>query len=129
MKLSNNEDSLPRDKVIKLAQLIGQNPTFKQMNDAFEACELSDKAELTLDECYAVIWSVWYEIDVDAELREAFSKFDKDRNGFLDKNEFKTAMLSFGETLTEDELNEMLSLVDTNHDGKIDYEGKNKINL
>ena len=37
--------------------------------------------------------------------------------------EFKTAMLSFGETLTDDEFNEMMALVDTDHDGKISYEG------
>ncbi len=44
--------------------------------------------------------------------------------------EFKAAMLSFGETLTDDEFNEMMALVDTDHDGKISYEGniKNRIN-
>ena len=111
---------------MKLAQLVGQNPTIQQLDGAFDSCELNDKIELTLNECYAVIWSIWYDLDVQAELREAFSKFDKDKNGYLDINEFKIAMQSFGEVLTNDELKEMMDLVDTNHDGKVSYEGNTK---
>jgi Ca2+-binding EF-hand superfamily protein len=123
MKLSSGEETILKGQVLQLAQLIGQNPTAQQINDAIESCELSDKIEMSLDDCYEIIWWVWYDIDVKAELREAFSKFDKDKNGYLDVNEFRTAMQSLGETLTDDELAEMMALVDTNNDGKISYEG------
>lgn len=126
-ELSNNKDSLSRDKVIELVQLIGQDPTVKQLNDGFEACEFSDKAELSLDECYAVIMSILYEIEVDndkdSELREAFKTFDADNDGFLAANEFKTAMSSWGVQLTEDELSEMMSTICQKHVDKMDFEG------
>jgi Ca2+-binding EF-hand superfamily protein len=109
---------------MKLVQLVGQNPTKKQMNDALESCSLTHAKELTLQNCEAIVWSVWYEMDVEAELRSAFSKFDKDQNGYLDANEFKSVMLSYGEKLSNDEFKELMKLVDLNHDGKIDYEGK-----
>jgi hypothetical protein len=51
-----------RGQVLKLAQLVGQNPTMQQMNGAIDSCELNGKSEFTLDECYALIWSIWYDI-------------------------------------------------------------------
>jgi hypothetical protein len=51
-----------RGQVLKLAQLVGQNPTMQQMNGAIDSCELNGKSEFTLDECYALIWSIWYNI-------------------------------------------------------------------
>ena len=126
MKLSNGEETIPKSHVMKLAQIVGQNPTAKQLDDAMNSCEVHGKSDVTLDDCYGIIWWIWYDLDVQAELREAFSKFDKDKNGYLDINEFKIAMQSFGEVLTNDELKEMMDLVDTNHDGKVSYEGNTK---
>jgi Ca2+-binding EF-hand superfamily protein len=123
MKLSSGDEMILKGQVLQLAQLIGQNPTAQQINDAIDSCKLSDKIGMSLDDCYEIIWWVWYDIDVKAELREAFSKFDKDKNGFLDVDEFRKAMQSLGETLTDIELAEMMALVDTNNDGKISYEG------
>jgi calmodulin len=40
------------------------------------------------------------------------------------QDELKTAMELMGETLTDQDIDNMIALADLNKDGKIDYEGK-----
>lgn len=49
--------------------------------------------------------------------------FDKDGNGSISANEFKHAMTTYGEALTDEEVNSMLEEADLNGDGTISYEG------
>ena len=56
-----------------------------------------------------------------AELMEAFSLFDKDRNGTITSKELGTVMRSLGQNPTEVELQDMINEVDANHNGVIDF--------
>ena len=55
------------------------------------------------------------------ELEEKFKLFDKDGNGFIDREELQTVMRQLGEKLTDDEIEEMIQDADNNGDGMIDY--------
>ena len=50
--------------------------------------------------------------------------FDKDGSGKISEDELRTVMQSLGETLTDDELREMIREADTDGDGEINYYGK-----
>lgn len=50
--------------------------------------------------------------------------FDRDGNGYITRDELKSAMDMIGENVTEYQLNEMLELADADKDGRINYEGK-----
>jgi Ca2+-binding EF-hand superfamily protein len=55
-------------------------------------------------------------------LTEMFKAFDKDGNGYIDKEELKNTMTNdLGIPLTEKETTEMINEADVNKDGKIDY--------
>nr|CAD7578468.1 unnamed protein product [Timema californicum] len=60
--------------------------------------------------------------DITKDLVAAFRVFDRDCNGYITKDELKTAMDIIGETVTEVQLNEMLAIADIDKDGKINYE-------
>src|SRR6218665_121890 len=60
--------------------------------------------------------------DVEADLRAAFLVFDRDKNGFITKDELKEAMRIMGETLTDRDIDELLVTTDHDRDGKINYE-------
>lgn len=60
--------------------------------------------------------------DVSKDLIAAFRVFDKDRNGFITKDELRTAMEMIGERVTEAELNQLLAMADIDRDGRINYE-------
>ena len=52
--------------------------------------------------------------------------FDKDDDGLISVEELRHIMLSFGEKMTEKELDEMITEANCDKDGQIDYEGIGK---
>jgi Ca2+-binding EF-hand superfamily protein len=60
------------------------------------------------------------QVDFEAELKSAFEVFDHDRSGTISLDELRRVMTSFGEMLSEDELDAMIKEVDKNGDGSID---------
>ncbi|XP_060577950.1 calmodulin-A-like isoform X2 [Ruditapes philippinarum] len=55
-------------------------------------------------------------------IREAFKVFDKDGKGYLTADELRHIMTNLGERLPDEEVDEMLSIVDADGNGCIDYE-------
>jgi calmodulin len=60
------------------------------------------------------------DVDFEAEMKSAFGVFDMDNSGTISLEELRKVMKSFGEILTEDELDSMIKEVDKNGDGNID---------
>ncbi|XP_059161701.1 calmodulin-like [Physella acuta] len=52
-------------------------------------------------------------------LSTLFTKFDKDKNGYLDKKELKKIIDACGQKFTDMELDEIMKKMDTSRDGKI----------
>ena len=50
--------------------------------------------------------------------------FDKDCKGYLTVDELRHIMTNLGEKLADEEVDEMLSIVDADGNGLIDYEGE-----
>ncbi|CAF1114201.1 unnamed protein product [Adineta ricciae] len=57
------------------------------------------------------------------DLTKEFRLFDRNNDGFIDKNELKVILQKILPKfqLPDDEIQRMISNVDTNKDGKIDY--------
>lgn len=62
--------------------------------------------------------------EAEEEMRNAFKIFDKDGSGKIDAKELRHAMKSLGETMTDEEVDEMIKAADQDSDGKVDYSGK-----
>lgn len=60
------------------------------------------------------------DVDFEAEMKSAFGVFDHDGSGTISLDELRRVMKSFGEILSEDELDSMIKEVDKNGDGSID---------
>lgn len=52
-----------------------------------------------------------------------FRVFDRDDNGYITRDELRSALEMIGEPVTDAQLNQVLALGDIDHDGRIDYEG------
>ncbi|KAG6883952.1 hypothetical protein C0993_002548, partial [Termitomyces sp. T159_Od127] len=57
-----------------------------------------------------------------AQFREIFATFDADNDGTITQDELKVVMHRLGQTTTEDELREMIRKVNTNKNGRIDFD-------
>lgn len=67
------------------------------------------------------------EEEVKNDFRAAFWVFDKDGNGYISQDELRSAMEIMDESITEEQLNEIFKMADTDRDGKICYEDFMKI--
>ena len=54
----------------------------------------------------------------DEDIREAFRAFDRDGTGYVSVNDLKQAMISLGERLNEEEVNELIREADLDADGR-----------
>jgi Ca2+-binding EF-hand superfamily protein len=62
------------------------------------------------------------ENDTEEELIETFKFFDKDGNGLISAHELRFVMMTAGESLKEEEIDEMIREADIDGDGYVDYE-------
>ena len=58
-----------------------------------------------------------------AEIRDTFSLLDDDKNGTISPQEIQSKFHMFDLHLTDSEIDELVSLLDKNGDGKIAFEG------
>ena len=63
------------------------------------------------------------EVDLEQELKHAFSMFDRDGNGLISAQELRYAMTNMGEKLSDEEVDEMIKTADIDGDGQINYQG------
>lgn len=60
--------------------------------------------------------------EIGLDLVAAFRVFDRDKNGFITRDELRLAMELIDESMTEAALNELLQMADVDKDGRINYE-------
>ncbi|XP_050304524.1 calcium-binding protein E63-1 [Anthonomus grandis grandis] len=110
--LNNLGIDLKEDKVealIKCAshagkELIDENDFLKFVKQIQEMCPIRMKSG-----------------EDDQDLLAAFKVFDMDNDGFITKDELRIAMEMIGEDVTEDQLDHIMEVADTDKDGKINY--------
>lgn len=62
------------------------------------------------------------EYDIEKEIMNCFSLFDKDGDGKVNATEMKYLLLSLGEKFEDEEINEIIDVIDTTGQGSISYE-------
>lgn len=65
--------------------------------------------------------------DTEKELKEAFSVFDQDGDGFINTKELKQVMANLGEDLADEDVMSMIKEADKDGDGKINFSGKTEL--
>jgi len=60
--------------------------------------------------------------EVIKKMRNIFNKYDKDDSGYLSEGELQRFFKSMETYFTKSELNEAMYIIDTNNDGKVNFE-------
>ena len=86
--------------------LVDKEPKFIDFNNAVEAAEtISSQMEKLIAK---------YDQKYDEDVKPAFSKFDKDSSGAIDKNELQQLSTDLGHPLNDDQLEKALNDLDLN---------------
>ncbi len=117
---------------MKAVQAMGESSLNYDFDELMRSVDKNGDGEVSIEEYLhalekallpsGVIASRCWQVDANAELREAFYMYDMNNDGYITKEEFRTTMKSMGENLTEEEVDAMMSQADTNKDGKISME-------
>ena len=78
--------------------------------------------KIDFDEFIAMMEKRKDEVDTEQEIINAFRVFDKDGNGLISKAQLTTIMATLGDTLSNEEIEEMIIEADVDGDGFINYE-------
>lgn len=103
---------------------LGQNPTESELKDMINEVDTDGNGTLDFPEFLEMMARKMGDRDSEEEIREAFKVFDKDNNGVISAAELRHVMTNLGETLTDEEVDEMIREADVNGDGQINYEGQ-----
>lgn len=63
-----------------------------------------------------------YDIDSEDAIRETFTAFDKDGDGFICVDDFITVMRQMNKSITREEATKVIEAADENGDGLISYD-------
>ncbi|KAL4869489.1 hypothetical protein BDV12DRAFT_167821 [Aspergillus spectabilis] len=101
---------------------LGQNPTDTELQDIIDELDVDRTGTIDFDEFLIMMSRKVKDSDPEAELREAFAVFDKDKSGSISADELRQVLRSIGDDVSDNDVDEMLRLADVNGDGSIDYE-------
>lgn len=101
---------------------LGQNLSETELEEMIKQVDLDGNGTIDFKEFLGLMVRKMKDTDTEEELLEAFKVFDRDSNGFITSHELRHVMTSLGESLTPEEIEEMVKEADADGDGQINYD-------
>ncbi|KAI0209246.1 putative calmodulin-like protein 2 [Lamellibrachia satsuma] len=119
----DHSGAISKEELGTVMRNLGMNPTDEELHEQIRMHDADDSGQIEFDEFCSMMARHLHDEDNKEEfLRDAFRKFDQDGNGRITADELRHVMHNLGETMTDDEIDEMIRAADTDGDGQIDYE-------
>ena len=119
---TNHDGTITSQKIGELMLKLGKNPTEAQLAQIIENIAKPDSKQIGFDDFVELMEQKNRENDPEIEIINTFQIFDKDNNGLISNEEFFHIIRTFGETLTDEEIQEIITEADVDGDGYINYE-------
>lgn len=118
----DGSDVLSIENLERVLKTCGREPSSKDLREVIRLVDPTGKGEISFEDFVLVMSKQIRHSDKEAELTEAFRAFDADRSGYISAHELRTVMTNMGAKMTEEEINGMISEIDIDGDGKINFE-------
>lgn len=86
----------------------------------------TDSGTIDFSEFLIMMKRYMQDLDTEKDIRDTFRLFDKDCDGVLNAKELQNVMLTLGEKMTDEEIEEMIKEADTKGEGTVNYRGNLK---
>ncbi|XP_078441983.1 calmodulin-1-like [Wolffia australiana] len=110
------------DELATVIRSVGQDPTEEELQDMIREVDVNGNGTIEFGEFLSLMARKMKETDAEEELKEAFKVFDKDQNGFISASELRNVMISLGEKMTDEEVEQMIREADLDGDGQINFD-------
>ncbi|CAH1794489.1 unnamed protein product [Owenia fusiformis] len=94
-----------------------------QLQEMFNEVDTDGSGSIELEEFVQMMCSYrgsWQ--DPELEMKQAFKMFDKDGDGVISATELRSVMASLGESMTREEVEELIKDADIDGDNQVNYE-------
>ena len=118
----DGDGSITTKELGTVMRSLGQEPAGEEVRQMIEEVDEDKSETIDFKEFLGLMARKMKETDAEDELLEAFKVFDRDGNGKISAHELRYVMLSSGEDLTEQDIQEMVMEADIDGDGFIDYQ-------
>ena len=105
----------------------GFNPNNQELLEMIADVDENEDDKINFDEFLILMHSRLKKADIENELNEAFSVYDKNGSGKISVREFKKIMNSLGDKIMQEEIDEIIQKVDSKNRGYINYKDLTKI--
>ncbi|XP_069134750.1 calmodulin-like [Argopecten irradians] len=118
----NSDGRISKGELIKAAALLGMNPTEEDAKAMMRLADLDGDGFINFEEYKNMMRHNYIEIDLEKErLMAAFRVIDKNKDGFLSRDELRSALTYKAPPENMIDVERFLEEADVNHDGQIDY--------
>ena len=101
---------------------LGMNPTEGEIIDMIHEVDLDQNGVIDFHEFISLMARKTKGIENENEFLDAFKVFDRDGNGLISATELRHVITNTGDTLTDEQVDEMIREADIDGDGHINYE-------
>mgnify|MGYP001471756834 CR=1 FL=1 len=91
---------------------LGQNPTDAEVQDIINEVDVDGSGSMEFPEFCIMMVKKMAETDTENEVQEAYRGFDKDRDGFITRQELRMIFAALPERLMPEQIEEMLDAAD-----------------
>lgn len=120
----NKDGFINEEELAAVLKNLGQPADQEEVKRMIKAVDDDSSGNVDFQEFLKMMTHHIDEITYEEELKQVFRAFDHNNNGFISIEELSQAMKTMGEQLTDEDINEMMSMADSDKDGKISFEGK-----
>uniref|UniRef100_A0A4W3JMZ5 Troponin C, skeletal muscle n=2 Tax=Callorhinchus milii TaxID=7868 RepID=A0A4W3JMZ5_CALMI len=106
-------------------KILGQTPTREELDAIIEEVDEDGSGTIDFEEFLVMMVRQLKEEakgKSEEELAECFRVFDTNADGYIDRDELKEILMTAGEPITDEEIDELLRDGDKNNDDKLDFD-------
>ena len=119
---TNHDGTINSQKIREIMQKLGKNPTEQQLIQIIENVAKPGSDKIRFDDFTDFMEKKNKENDTEIEIINTFQIFAAENNGLIPNEELFHIIRTFGETLSDKEIEEIISEADVDGDGYINYE-------
>nr|XP_034323714.1 neo-calmodulin [Crassostrea gigas] len=118
----DGDGTISTNELAMVMRSLGQNPSDAELENMLKGVDEDGNGSIDFEEFVLMMAKKLEKTNTEDEIREAFKLFDKDNNGCITVTELRNILTETGQKIRPEEADELMKAIDTDGDGKIDYE-------
>ena len=119
----NKDGSISKKELEHILRSLNEDPDEEEIQQLLDEVDVDGNGEIDFEEFVALMGKRQKQIDLEAEIVNAFKVFDKEENDLISITDLRHILSNLNEFMSEDEIDDMLFEADSDYDGFINLLG------